>query len=50
MGTESYEGLQFDTLLWNNTFSQFAFSHTWLLMINDTHLCEDTDHVNDFSQ
>ena len=49
MGTESNEG-QFDTLFWNNKFAQFAFSYIWLLMINDTHLCEDTDRVNDFSQ
>ena len=25
-------------------------NQTLLLMINDTHLCEDTDNVNDFSQ
>ena len=29
---------------------QFAFSYTRLLMINDTHLCEGIDHINDFSQ
>ena len=44
------KGNQFDTLVWNNKCAQFAFSYIWLLMINDTHLCEDTDHVNDFSQ
>ena len=44
------KGYQFDTLFWNNKFAQFAFSYIWLLMINDTHLCEDTDHANDFSQ
>ena len=42
------KGHQFDTL-WNNKFAQFAFSYIWLLMINDTHLCEDIDHLNDFS-
>ena len=44
------KGYQFETFFSNNKFAQFAFSYIWLLMINDTHLCEDTDHVNDFSQ
>jgi len=44
------KGYQFDTHVWNNKFAQFAFSYALLILINDTHLCEDTDHINDFSQ
>ena len=44
------KGTQFDTLFWNKKCAQFAFSYVLLLMINDIHLCEDTDNVNDFSQ
>lgn len=41
------KGYQFDRLFWNNKFAQFAFSYILLLVIDDSHLCEDTDHVND---
>lgn len=36
-------GNQFPTLSWNNKVSQLY------LIIHDTDLCEDIDHVNEFS-
>jgi hypothetical protein len=44
------KGTQSDTLFCTNKFAQFAFSYILLLMMNDTHLCKDTDHVNDLKK
>ena len=44
------KGYQFGTHFWNNQFAQNTFKYTLvLIIINDIHICEDTDHVKDFS-